>query len=366
MKKIAIVTITNSGLNFGNKLQNYALQHVLESFQASVHTIFSAKNVRGNLLLSRIRKLAKAALKSSGRSRRFASFDRAYIKKARRTRFEHINDGSFAREYDAFVAGSDQVWNPAFFFNSEFEFLTFAEPEKRFSYAASFGLDEIPDMYREDYSKRLAGMRSISVREDKGREIVKQLACRDAPVHVDPTMLLGAGDYSAMERKPAMPLPERYLLMYFLGDQKPEYVAFLREVAGRLDLPVLELSEHRGSPFYNIGPQHFLYILRHADYICTDSFHGAAFAIIFQKPFVAFSRADGNMSMDSRTETLLGKFGLGSRAFGGLSVEGTLSVGGGLGVESALEAVPYGEVGERLSQERAAALEYLRGIATQE
>ena len=354
MKKIAIVTITNSGLNFGNRLQNYALQRVLESFPASVQTIFSAKNMRNSLLMSKARKLAKAALKSTGRSRCFDSFDRAHIKKAKRTRYEHINDSSFSLEYDAFIAGSDQVWNPTFPFNSEFEFLTFAGPEKRHSYAASFGLDEIPEGYREAYSERLAGMRSISVREDKGREIVMQLAGRDAPVHVDPTMLLTADDYEAMEQKPALPLPEKYLLMYFLGNQEPEYIAFLREVADRLGLRVLELSENRNSAFYNMGPQHFLYILRHAEYICTDSFHGTVFAIIFQKPFTAFYRADENMSMHSRTETLLRKFNLSSRVFGVQSVEG------------ALEGIPYMEVGELLARERAAALEYLRGIALQE
>jgi len=354
VKRIAIVTITNSGLNFGNRLQNYALQHALESFPASVRTIFSAKNVRGSLILSIVRRLAKAVLKSSGRQKCFNSFDKAYIKKAKRTRYEHINDRAFGNEYDAFVAGSDQVWNPAFHFNSEFEFLTFAETGKRFSYAASFGLDEIPGEHREAYAERLTGFRRISVREEKGREIVKQLTGIEAQVHVDPTMLLSADDYAAIERRPKHPLPEKYLLMYFRGDQKPEYLAFLRDAAARLGVGVLELSETRGSALYDIGPQHFLYLLRHADYICTDSFHGTVFAIIFRKPFTAFNRADDSISMNSRMETLLRKFNLEERLFGAL------------GPEASIGAIRYEEVDERLSRERAAALEYLRGIALQD
>lgn len=350
MKKIAIITITNSGLNFGNRLQNYALQYALETCSASVQTIFSAKNVYNSIFLSRLRRFAKLLLKTSVRQKHFNAFNKKYIKKAQRTRYEHINDHIFNQEYDAFIVGSDQVWNPEFPFNSEFEFLTFAEQNKRFSYSASFGVDEIPDMYKKAYSEWIAGIKRISVREERGRDIVKQLSGRDAEVHVDPTMLLETERYAAMEKAPDYPLPKKYLLKYFLGEQTPEYIDFLSEIAEKANLPVLELSELPGTRFYGIGPQHFIYFLRHADYICTDSFHGTVFAILFHKPFTTFCRISKDEPMHSRIETLLNKFDLNDRLFGNLSAEASVC------------NMPYDQIERRLSKERAAACEYLREI----
>jgi len=351
MKKIAIVTITNSGLNFGNRLQNYALQHVLEKYSADVRTIFASKGVYNSLLLSKLRRRVKMAVKSGGRRRHFNKFDKSYIKKGRRIRYEHINDNKFNAEYDAFIAGSDQVWNPDFHFNSAFEFLTFAEPSKRFSYAASFGVSDIADARKAEYAGWLSGMRALSVREEQGREIIRRLTGRDAGVHIDPTMLLDAAHYAGMEQKPEQAVPAKYMLTYFLGEKKPEYAAFAAETAGHLGLPVIELSESPGAAFCDIGPQHFIYLLRHAGYICTDSFHGTAFAVIFGKLFTTFYRRKGAEDMQSRIDTLFDKLGLRERLFGGLDVA------------DSVKGIAYGAVGERLEREREAAHEYLRGLA---
>jgi len=350
MKKIAIITITNSGMNYGNRLQNYALQHVLEGCSAQVQTIYSAKSLFNSLILSKLRRLAKALLKSSSRRRSFNSFDNKYIKKAKRVRYEGLNDHTFNNDFDAFIAGSDQVWNPNFHFNSGFEFMTFADPPKRYSYSASFGVSEIPEHHRQEYAERLKQMQGISVREEQGREIVKQLSDRDAEVHIDPTMLLDAEHYVGMEEKPEHPLPDKYLLTYFFGEKTPEYIAFLSDVAERLGLHVLELSDLPGTPFYNLGPQHFLYLIRHADYFCTDSFHAAVFSILFHKPFTVFYRRDDNVPMSSRIDTLLDKVNLKERLFGALSVE------------DSMKHIPYDEVDERLFREREAAFKYLREI----
>jgi len=350
MKRIAIVTITNSGMNFGNRLQNYALQYVLEACSANVQTIFSAKSMWGSLFLSRLRRFAKAILKKDGRRRCFNSFDKAYIKKSPKVRYEKINEQSFDRDYDAFIAGSDQVWNPEFHFNSEFEFLTFADPSKRFSYAASFGVSGISDKHKKDYAQMLSSMRLISVREDEGREIVKQLTGKDAMVHIDPTMLLGEDHYAAMERMPKANVPEKYVLAYFLGKKKSEYVSFSEDVAEKLQAKVLQLSESPGTPFYDIGPLQFIYLLRHSEYICTDSFHGTVFAILFRKRFTTFYRKKSSGEMHSRINTLLKKLRLQDRLYGVL------------GTDDSIKELSYDEVEKCLEQERVLALEYLNGI----
>ena len=352
MKKIAIVTITNGGLNFGNRLQNYALQCALESFSLDVETIFSFKNYNNNLFLSIIRRWLKFIVKSSGRAKCFNSFNKKYIRRAKRYRYDGLNDDSFNDDYNIFIAGSDQIWNPYFHFNSDFEFLTFADQNKRFSYAASFGADDIPDEYKTQYAKKLTGMKHISVREDRAREIVKELTNCDADVHIDPTMLLDAEHYAALEIKPDRPLPEKYLLVYFLGFIKPEYSAYINNVSNETNLPVLELSESINTPFYHTGPQQFIYLLRHADYICTDSYHGTIFSIIFTKSFTTFCRNGSDMPMMSRIETLLSKFGLQNRLYDAHETIKTV-------------AMSYENVNKILSIERTKAMKYLRGIVSE-
>jgi len=351
MKKVAIVTITNSGMNCGNRLQNYAMHHALERYSTHVETIVSAKSIKKSLLLSKVRRLLKILLKSDIRRRYFDAFEKRHIKKSKTIRYEGVNDHVFNEMFDIFIAGSDQVWNPHFHFNSAFEFLVFADEKKRFSYSASFGVDAIAQQHRSDYSKWLKQMKGISVREEAGQNLVKQLSGRDAKIHVDPTMLLDASLYRAMEEKPKQPLPDKYLMTYFFGRQEDDQKDFIKDLAEYKELNVLEVRDDKGSLFYDTGPQHFLYIISHADYICTDSFHVAVFSILFSKPFTVFYRRDADAPMDSRIDTLLHTFKLGSRLFGKLSVK-----------ESARNIMPYDEVSRCLSREREAAHNYLRDI----
>lgn len=353
MKKVGIITITNSGLNCGNRLQNYALQTVLQGYSVRAETIYSSNCFGSSLLLSRLRRLLKTLFRSSGRRRLFGAFEKKHIVRAARVRYGTLNQHRFAGEYDAFIAGSDQVWNPTFPFNSAFEFLTFAPPEKRYAYAASFGVSAIPPQNQKDYAEWLSQMREISVREEQGREIVSQLTGRSVPVHLDPTMLLPAEAYHEIEEKPPQPIPQKYLLVYFLGEITPEYRAFTQQLAGELGLPVLELSELPGTPLYHIGPQHFLHLFHHASYVCTDSFHGTIFSILFRRRFTVFYRKNNDLPMNSRIETLLQKTGLETRLFGQLPPQASLL------------PIDYAPVEQRYAAEQQKAHTYLRNICAQ-
>ena len=315
MKKIAIITITNSGLNFGNRLQNYALQKTLESLSATVETIYSSKSIFNSIIFSRMRRIAKIILRSDKRRRSFNKFDRKHINKSAITRYECLNDYVFNSEYDAFVAGSDQIWNPHFHFNSDFEFMTFADKNKRFSYAASFGVSQIPKEYESSYKNMLSDISSVSVREEQGAAIVNELTGRDVPIHIDPALLLDKEDYMPLIEKPDMKTPEKYILTYFLGIVSAEQKAFVNQISQELKLPIVELSDSRNSPFYGLGPSHFLYLINHSEYICTDSFHGAVFSILFKKKFTVCYRekAIGEEKMHSRIDTLLSKLHLEER-----------------------------------------------------
>lgn len=321
MKKIAIVTITNSGLNFGNRLQNYALQHQLEKCGASVETIISSNNCFNSLLLSKLRRMIKKIVKTSKRRRYFNKFNKSNMKCCNTIHYERLNDEAYKEMYDAFIAGSDQIWNPYFHFNSDFEFLSFADKSKRFSYAASIGVDQIDEKYHSTYKELLSDMRTISVREFSSINLVKDLCGRDAYVHVDPTMLLTKEEYYEIMEESPIELPEHYLLVYYLGNVSEEYRLKIKEYSQYLNLEIVELSESVGTKYYGLGPQHFLYIFAHADYVCTDSFHGSVFSIIFEKRFTIFIRQDKDVPMNARIETLIEKMGLQERLIGALSLE---------------------------------------------
>ena len=349
MKKLEILTITNNGMHFGNRLQNYALQEALKKCGADVETIRSAKSVKGSLILSKIRRLVKTLAKNSKRRQIYTDFENRYIKYDSKVRYENVNENEFAERYDAFVAGSDQVWNPNFHFNSDFEFASFAPKEKRFSYAASIGVSDIKAEHRDDFIKNLKGMNKISVREADSVELVKRLAGVDADFHIDPTVLLDADNYRAMEQKPDYGMPDRYLFMYYLGNVSEEYQKKIEDIASEHNLKIIKFTEDKDAPFYNIGPQHFLYLIDHADYICTDSFHGTIFSILFHKKFAIFTRQDSDVPMNSRIETLVDTFGVRNRLIGNLQ-------------KDYFDDIDYENVEKIVKDKREEAYRYLKGI----
>ena len=120
------------------------------------------------------------------------------------------------RQYDYLFAGSDQIWN--YSFSSErFQnyFLQFAAPQKRAAISASFGIEEIPEEWRQQYTEGLSGMRHISVREDAGARIVKELTGREVPVLIDPVMMLDREEWLAVAEKPRVDLSKPYVLKYY-------------------------------------------------------------------------------------------------------------------------------------------------------
>lgn len=347
LTKIAIITITNSGLNFGNRLQNYALQEVLSHMDVQVETIVSSKLCYNSILLSRIRRQVKKIVKTSGRRRRFQAFQNKYIHEAKRIRYGNRHLERLEQNYDAFVVGSDQVWNPNFHFNSDFELLSFVHPHKRFSYAASFGVDFLPESEKERFRECLSGFQLLSVREESGVEIIEQLIGQKPYLHIDPTMLVNKEQYIQMEVRPHYDVPKNYLLVYFLGNISNEYREQIEAIAKQMQLSVVHLSEWKKSKLYHIGPSEFVYLFHHASYVCTDSFHGGVFSILFEKQFLLFIRQDKEIPMNARIETLVHTFGICSRVVRESNLDG------------AIKPIDYTVVQNRLAKERRRAIEYL-------
>lgn len=328
--KLAKLTL-DGYFNYGNILQNYALEQVLLRYADQVETIWHiddnfSVNIRRPVTLKRVVKWVlnwKGARDTSQDIWNRYEVVRQAKNKEFCDRFLHYRyigkEGKtladIADTYDFFVVGSDQVWNP-WFADLGSNFLQFAPRGKRVSYAASIACPEIPEKLLPVYREGLRGMAAISVREQEAADMVQSLVSREAAVHVDPTLLLDASEWRAISREPAWAKKEKeYILTYFLGPM-PESV---REVAMELGLPLVNMLDVSSYEHYIAGVDEFLWALDHAALVYTDSFHGTVFSILFQRPFVVCNRQADHANdqtsgkMSSRIDTLLGLFGFEGR-----------------------------------------------------
>ena len=248
------------------------------------------------------------------RNQNFSEFNR-YIKFSKFSIVNGIFSDNINEKYDFFITGSDQVWNLYDSGRSEVDFLTFASSEKKISFSASMGVEKLPDNVIDQYKSFLKDFKSISVREESAKEIIQTLTKRkDIEVLVDPTMLLTVKDWEKVSQKPNITYPPRYILTYFLGGMnKREEI--IKRIAKKHSCEIIDIY-NKNSNFYACGPQHFLYLEKNAYIICTDSFHSAVFAFLFNKPFIVFDRENTKMNMNSRIESFLSKFGLQQNRFG--------------------------------------------------
>lgn len=321
MKKVGLVTIYDN-MNFGNRLQNYALQHVLETeLDVKVMTLVADSQmhfipmIKVNIL-SALSKTSFGFLKRRSitdlRYDVFRRFTRRYIKTKIFWGLEKLPQ-SISNKFDVFIAGSDQIWNwrlPAVRKHADDFFLCFAKEKQKNSYAASFGVDFLEKEQIENYRSKLQTFNNLSVREETGNRIITELTGKSAFLNLDPTLLLTAEEWKKIEKKPkCTKIDKPYILKYFLGaNQVGEDID---KIASSRHLVQIDLLNKNTSEYIS-GPAEFIWWIRHADIICTDSFHATVFSIIFNRPVIVFSR-DG---MNSRMETLLKLFQLEERFVG--------------------------------------------------
>ncbi len=328
---VGIVTIDDY-TNYGNRLQNFALTKLLENEGVRVINGIRVVTRKDWIHTSRsgLKRLVKRMIPFDLMKRRIGqSFEnRDPLKQERLKNFSVFNrlysniippiiekTGEEAllrlEKYGIsfYVTGSDQVWNP-YFGGKEYEFLTFAPTDKRLSFSASFGVEEIPDFQKERFRHNLNQMRYISVREKSAVDLVRSLCGREADLTYDPTLLLPIEEYEKITVRPEFDIPDHYVCTYFLGELPKEVKAF----AKKKGLEVLPLNDSSRREIYNVDPSRFLYLIRHADYILTDSFHAAVFAIRFHRQFLVFRRQqEGVCDMFTRLGSLLEELDLTER-----------------------------------------------------
>lgn len=335
--KIAILTLPLH-TNYGGILQCYALQTELEGMGHQVTVLnrrWPGPNAR--LVARRFASIAKCIVKkyllgqkdivlmnpwaddynihkpSEAEKKRHTEIRRfikehIHLTKPLRSSDE-LREYVEANEVDCIVVGSDQVWREIYGPCIEDYFLGFLpEGDKRVkvTYAASFGTADSP--ISEDHLKNCIPLAkrfsSISVREQSGVEIMKDIFGVDAKLLLDPTLLLSAEQY----KFPVKDVEKGFLVSYIL-DETEDKIAILQEVTEALHLKNKKLRLDATSQDDVVLPsiEEWLSSFANAKFVVTDSFHGCVFSIINHKPFIAIANKDRGLE---RFTSLLGTFGL--------------------------------------------------------
>ncbi len=363
--KIGILTFHGSH-NYGSALQAYALSKQLSEMghhvqiinlrnqaQKDAYSIFKKRpfSVR-NLIFDGF-----TVMTYCSRKRRFRNFEQ-FINHILPITTEEYGSGEELRnakfDFDAYVTGSDQVWNPSC---QDFEpayYLDFVDDSKlRVAYAPSLGK---ANHYKEDLAliqSLLKNMDSISCREEDGVKVLRQLT--DKPVtHVcDPVILL---DKKYWEEVAAEPLyKEHYILTYFLNNNHGDrsQVEYLRKMTGCRVIALNEYISDWLNPHVtlriDVTPQQFVSLIKNATYVLTNSFHATAFSVIFERTFFTAiaSQSEVHNNNDSRKIDFLKQFGLESR----LMPNGTSP--------DVSEAIDYTKTRQLLSEFRQSSKNYL-------
>ncbi len=306
--KIGILTFTN-GTNIGQRLQNYALQEMLKHYADEVYTIRQREPYSAFKLLKMRVKQFLVGLKnlrgiSEARKREilFRDFNKKNINFYSKKLDFYGNNTWIADEFDAFVVGSDQVWNPRSPYVGSNFFLEFARPKQRYTYAPSFSVEDLPESVVPLYKKRLMGFSNISVREDKGAEIVDNITGQKSTVVLDPTLLIDRKMWDNIKESFEKGDKKDYALCVFIG---ASHVDNLQNVIKK-DLIIINNT----TP---ISPAQFLDLISNASVILTDSYHVTIFSVIYHVPFINFERTGTKNDMSSRFKTLYRELGIKNR-----------------------------------------------------
>lgn len=343
MKKIGLVLAYKSS-NYGAQLQAYATQMMIDSLGLDTEIVeypLNGKLENAQFSWGLLYEVVRLIRSKKRQSRERTSDDPVFTKEKKLRKnisndfisrrlhdVKHIegynNLVNAGKCYDAVLIGSDQKWLPGFSFWKPSTFAFVSDKVRRISYATSLGVSEYPKYCWPTARKAWRSMNYLSVREEQGAEIIRQVCGNDINVEVvaDPTYLLSKEKWEEVvpiEKK----TDEKYVLCYFLGNSvKSKEIA--RQFADAKGLKLYSiLSVESISPIdqtfadtliTGAAPEDFINWIRGAEYVITDSFHGLTFSVINEKQFYVFYRKrDGVQSRNSRIDNILKKWNVEDR-----------------------------------------------------
>lgn len=338
--KLGIVTNYNRNtVNFGNILQTYALNYYLRSQYpnddietVNLHDDFNIGKKKTSYFVALIRKVAGCFQKreevlarqpSKGRVNRFRLFaDKHIILSEEIFTVEELNE----KRYDVLVVGSDVVWSQIRNNYNTVKFLCFKGSEKavKFSYAASFGNNDIPFENRRRIKAALVRFKGISVRERSSIDLLGSIGINDA-VHVcDPTLLLDRIQWSKVSTRPRIGA-EKYILCFLLNPQKWQLdllihlklqtgcsCIYVTNGYGGSQIEGLRTEKENDMVLDEVAPDEWLWLIENAALVVTDSFHCMIFSNIFRRKYLVLKR-DYNVDINNRMIDFLVNTGNGDK-----------------------------------------------------
>lgn len=299
-KKVGIITFHFVN-NFGGALQAYALRRTVDEHCNAEAEIIDYRNLFIRFT-DRIRLLPistnpkeiisgfRTMKQRISRRNKFGNFTKKNNKMTRKY-LDHRQLNRNPPRDDKFICGSDQIWNPFLTFGvSPTYYLQFEkDPKNKIAYAPSFGTDGVANRFKKKVANALNGIGYLSVREKSGKELIKALTGRDAERLIDPTFLLTKQEWGSIGVNP-LKHKEPYILLYIM-QRDEEVFRFAEKLKAKMGIRLIEISRYGYNPGFvdetlvSVGPDEFLGLFRDAAYICTNSYHGLIFSIIFEKEF---------------------------------------------------------------------------------
>ncbi len=335
MKKIGLITF-HASHNNGSMLQALALQTILEKkYNCKVEIIDFSNEGQRNLyaVLPKaknwkqvIKKIIWATnyLQLLKQYNSYNSFSKKYFNLTKDKYYNTQELIDIIDEYDAFISGSDQVWNVKCIDSDPAYFLSFVSSKPKYAYAVSFGANNPFDgESKEEYITYVNKFNKISVREKNAKKWIKEATEKDVPICLDPTMLFNEKEWEDIVVVNDSPIIKgKYIFYYCFGISK-EVQKFLRLISKKMKMPIyfieakewtLKMCWKNGIKLVkHYGPDVYLNLVKNSEVFITSSFHGTAFATIYKKNFWYIRSKDSESSLDDRAITFLSQLGLMSR-----------------------------------------------------
>lgn len=387
MKKVGIVSCYFKD-NYGSMLQAYATKKILDNNNIPNETINISSNIdfkKGKLkyyitqifnfsfiktkfgmIKFKFDKIFNKELKKNVaiRTNKYKEFRKEFNMSIPTTTYEDLTKLAKVN-YSDVVLGSDQLWLPVNVVADYYTLNWVPDNINKISYSTSFGVSAVPKKYTELYKSFLKRINHLSVREDTGVKLVKSLSDKKAELVCDPTLLLTKKEWEIIASKERK-YNEKYILCYFLGSniEHRKFAQRLKEKTGYKIVSLNHADEYVKysdkfcdySP-YDIGPKEWISLIKHAEYVCTDSFHGTVFSLLYNKIFFDFRRYNSKVkgSTNSRLDSLL--------KIAGVSSERILS--GTENIDEVLKyKIDYNKVNRNIDTFRKESKEWLLGAIT--
>lgn len=326
MKKIGILTY-HRVYNFGSLLQTYALQEYLKKKECEVevidyypkrlrmrNTLFHVNPSWSQPITKRIVHLVPAVVARALGYLMMNTFLHKYVNLSKRSYLDEEELKKDLPEENVYLNGSDQVWNldtadgvidKVFFM----EFIP--ESKNKAAYAGSFGKDCFSEDQLKEIGYFLKQYKIVSVRERTGLDILQKAGIEGGKWVLDPSFLLNKSEWMQIAKK--VQIPEHYLLVYNLN-RNPRINNLAVKIAKEKKLQIVNFAHSfcfipGAKNVLYPTPNSFLYLFANADYVVTDSFHGTAFSINFNRQFICVPAPRFN----SRLRSVLGLVGLEDR-----------------------------------------------------